>query len=64
MTVPEAPENDSKRWLVWLALGVVLALVGPTWLYNWKFNPENQVPEPPPPPAASEVEPTASGTPE
>ena len=36
-------ETDSKWWLIWLGIGVVLALFGPTWLYNRHFNPTEDV---------------------
>jgi hypothetical protein len=36
-------EKDGKGWLIGLAIGVLLALVGPTLLYNWRFNPTENV---------------------
>ena len=51
------PEKESKTWLIWLALGVALALVGPTWLFKWQFDPSREtIPEP----APAEASPTPS----
>ncbi len=51
MTESQKPTgSDSKIWLIWLGLGVVIALVGPTWLYNWQFNPATQDAQPTPAP--------------
>ena len=57
MTASPPPEKDSRAWLIWLALGVLLALVGPTWLFNWKFNPSKETSKPTPPPQEEPVAP-------
>jgi hypothetical protein len=42
MTAPRQ-KKDGKGWLIGLAIGVLVALIGPTWLYNRHFNPTEDV---------------------
>ena len=36
-------KKDGKGWLIGLAVGVLFALIGPTWIYNRHFNPTEDV---------------------
>ena len=35
--------KNGSGWLIGLAVGVLVALIGPTWLYNRHFNPTEDV---------------------